>query len=92
MSREHGRGGIMLVIGRRNRFIQRKSVEARAKRAEAAAAAVLMAGTSSSAFAPSAPPSERLHRKLEDLKKSVAKSSIEGEMWNGCFRPCVSRT
>jgi hypothetical protein len=41
MSGEHVHGGIMRVQGRQNRFIKQRSVEARAVRAEAAAAVVL---------------------------------------------------
>jgi hypothetical protein len=68
MSGEHGRVGTLRVRGQKSRFIQHKSTEARAKTAEAAAAAV-HAGTD---CAPLAAPSERLHRKLEDAKKSMA--------------------
>mmetsp|Transcript_42169 Transcript_42169/g.75691 ORF Transcript_42169/g.75691 Transcript_42169/m.75691 type:complete len:366 (-) Transcript_42169:6-1103(-) len=72
MSGEHGRGGIMRVQGRQNRFIKQRSVEARAVRAEAAAAVVLAGRTGGASPSAIKPTSERLQRKLEDAKRSLA--------------------
>jgi hypothetical protein len=61
----------MRVQGRQNRFIKHRSVEARAVRAEAAATVVL-AGRTGGASPSATPTSERLQRKLEDAKRSLA--------------------
>jgi hypothetical protein len=57
----------MPVTSRMNHFIKRRSVEARAIRADAAAAATVHAGTGGAPPTTSAP-SKRLQRKVTDAK------------------------
>jgi hypothetical protein len=62
----------MRVHGRQNRFIKQRSVDARAVRAEAAAAVVCAGRTGGASPSTIKPTSERLQRKLEDAKRSLA--------------------
>jgi hypothetical protein len=62
----------MRIQGRQNRFIKQRSVDARAVRAEAAAVVVLAGRTGGASPTAMKPTSERLQRKLEDAKRSLA--------------------